>query len=540
MKTQKRWLKIGAVTLAFSCIAGIGLLFDNFVRGGSTDLIRSAVSDISHSSEAAVKEAIASVDHIASESLVVCSPAYIADVAQRVQHSVFLRQVVVENTNGSQFCGSPSAGFDYGEVSTQLPIPGVSETLSAVRVNGSDDHHVMLKITRQIDHTQSISAFVEISGVLAANHVPHELRNADLVTVSFTDGTNLLRIGDESAFDFSNVDGSHIYSTSLAGDLPIVVKAAMPYSIARDRRAKMYIAVLIIASILAFTYLLLGWKIISSMKAPAFDLEHAIQSGEIIPYYQPVIDLSTGKLAGCEMLARWVKPDGDIISPGVFIEYAEVTGLAVPMTISLMEQVKQDLAEMSSQHGDLKIAINLFAGHFNDMNIVADTKKIFADSSISMNQLVFEITERFPLGENSNAVSVISGFHEMGCKLALDDVGTGHSNLAHVQNLGVDIIKIDKVFVDQITDSNSSAPVLDGLVRMAQEMGSDIVAEGVETKEQAAYLSQLGVKNVQGFLFSPAIPAEKYIALIEQMNGLGDASLSPKTDGEKVVNLFAA
>jgi EAL domain-containing protein (putative c-di-GMP-specific phosphodiesterase class I) len=119
--------------------------------------------------------------------------------------------------------------------------------------------------------------------------------------------------------------------------------------------------------------------------------------------------------------------------------------------------------------------------------------------------LVFEITERRPL-ENSAAVnSVISGLHALGARLAMDDAGTGHSNLAYIATLGVDVIKIDRIFVDMIKPGTTQVPVLDGLIAMARDLDCEIVAEGVETEEQAIYLRSHGVIQAQGFIFAPAL-----------------------------------
>jgi len=225
-----------------------------------------------------------------------------------------------------------------------------------------------------------------------------------------------------------------------------------------------------------------------------------------------------------------VKPNGDTISPGVFIEYAEATGLAIPMTISLMETVRGDLEELSSANPGLKISINLFEGHFRDGTIIDDVQAIFTDCDISLRQLVFEITERHPLGDDQQAIRVINGLHALGCKLAMDDVGTGHSNLAYIQTLGVDIIKIDRVFVDSITSEQTSAPVLDSLITMAQELGAGIVAEGVETEVQALYLRARGVKDVQGFLFAPALRAAKYVEMVRTLNHDSGAPSSKQRD----------
>jgi sensor c-di-GMP phosphodiesterase-like protein len=218
-----------------------------------------------------------------------------------------------------------------------------------------------------------------------------------------------------------------------------------------------------------------------------------------------VINLKTGKLSGCEVLCRWEKRNGQVVPPGAFIDYAEVTGLAIPMTLSLMQQVRADLSDLCLEMPDLKISINLFEGHFRDSTIVDDVRAIFGGSSINYRQLVFEITERRPLGNSTQANSVISGFHALGARLAMDDVGTGHSNLAYMQTLGVDVIKIDRVFVDMIKPDTTQLPVLDGLIAMARDLGTEVIAEGVETEAQALYLRSHGVYLAQGFLFAPAL-----------------------------------
>ena len=191
----------------------------------------------------------------------------------------------------------------------------------------------------------------------------------------------------------------------------------------------------------------------------------------------------------------------------------KITGLAIPMTLSLMQQVKSDLSELCSRRPDLKISINLFEGHFRDSHIISDVQAIFGNSNISFRQLVFEITERRPIGNSDTARTVIAGMHKLGVRLAMDDVGTGHSNLAYMQTLGVDVIKIDKVFVDMIKAETKVVPVLDGLIAMCRDLGTDIVAEGGETEAQALYLRARGVVMAQGYLFAPALKVKSFLDL---------------------------
>lgn len=167
----------------------------------------------------------------------------------------------------------------------------------------------------------------------------------------------------------------------------------------------------------------------------------------------------------------------------------------------------------------------MFEGHFRDRTIVDDVQAIFGASPISFNQLTFEITERRPLVNSKQAHDVIAGLHALGCRLALDDVGTGHSNLAYLQTLGVDIIKIDHVFVDMVKAETSQVPVLDGLIIMARDLGTEVVAEGVETEAQALYLRARGVVQAQGFLFAPALKPKSFKDLARALNAPAEAGV---------------
>jgi sensor c-di-GMP phosphodiesterase-like protein len=189
------------------------------------------------------------------------------------------------------------------------------------------------------------------------------------------------------------------------------------------------------------------------------------------------------------------------------------------MTLSLMQQVRSDLGELCLDMPDMTVSINLFEGHFRDTTIVEDVQAIFGGSSIGFRQLVFEITERTPIGNSASAHAVIAGFHALGVRLAMDDVGTGHSNLAYMQTLGVDVIKIDRVFVDMIKSDTQAVPVLDGLISMCRDLGTEIVAEGVETEAQALYLRARGVVMAQGFLFAPALKVAAFKELARALNG---------------------
>ena len=198
---------------------------------------------------------------------------------------------------------------------------------------------------------------------------------------------------------------------------------------------------------------------------PYVSLEKAIRRKEFVPYYQPILDIQSGRLAGCEVLVRWRKPDGTVVSPGHFIDMAESTGLALPMTGLLMEQVAKDLSASYADHPDLKVAINLFNRHFDDLAIVREVEQVFGNSGVRFSQLVFEVTERLPLENLDRARAIIVRMQELGIRVALDDAGTGHGGFAYLQKLGMDIIKIDKLFVDNITADSKHVPIIDSSAR---------------------------------------------------------------------------
>jgi len=504
-----------AIIMAFVPVLSVGYLLDNYVRMHEGELVQEVVNDVSQEAQAAVYEAIDMMNLVVGASPSLCTTSFLDNLGRRMQQAKYVRQVLVADRTGVQYCAALAGDVTYQAISDQLPIPGRAETLRAVSMTGMKIP--MLKITRMIDQNRQISAFVIISPRLAQGRLPVQVSDASMFRVSLTQGSDLLVVGDPKTFD-STASDNYVIANAFAGDVPLRVEVAVPFELLRTGYAEIYVGLVVFASLVGAGILVLTLRVVHRSKIPAFDLEHAIATGAIVPYYQPVIDITTGRISGCEVLARWKKPNGEIISPAVFIEYAEVTGLAIPMTISLMETVKADLEQLSRTDPGLKISINLFEGHFRDGTIIDDVQAIFADSDISFRQLVFEITERHPLGNDEQAIGVINGFHALGCRLAMDDVGTGHSNLAYIQTLGVDIIKIDRVFIKSITSQQTSSPVLDSLITMAQELGSSIVAEGIETEAQALYLRARGVRDVQGFLFAPALPVAKYLEMVRALN----------------------
>ncbi len=528
-------LTLIAAILAFVPVMGVDWLLDNYVRVRERVQLQSSLEAISERIETGAYDAIASLRTVLADSPSLCTPTFISNVHREMQRSLYLKQVVVENADGVQYCDAFGTQVAYSPLSESLAIPGHTEMLAVGTLAGLETP--VLKVTQAFGTTRLVSAFVPVISA-SASGLLSRFKPTAMVRVSLTNGTPVLVAGDTSTYDRGGTD--FIASSVFAGELPIRIEAAVPFAMVRADYTDLDVSFTVIACLMSGAFLVLALQYVRRSKLPAFDLERAIAAGELKPYYQPVINLKTGKLAGCEVLCRWEKRNGEVVMPGQFIEYAEITGLAIPMTLSLMQQVRNDLGDLCLEMPDMKVSINLFEGHFRDSTIVEDVQAIFGGSTVSFRQLVFEITERTPIGNSASAHAVIAGFHALGVRLAMDDVGTGHSNLAYMQTLGVDVIKIDRVFVDMIRSDTQAVPVLDGLISMCRDLGTEIVAEGVETEAQALYLRSRGVVMAQGFLFAPALKVAAFKELARALNGVPKADSLPAAPAETVVTAGAA
>lgn len=500
-------LMLLSAILAFVPIVAVDYLLDAYVRHREKGIVQQYVETVSSYIDASAMDGVTALRQVIAGSPSLCTPTFVTNAQAAIENSLRLKQFLVENLDGVQYCDAYGRIVTYSPLSHPLPVPGLTETMTVVKLG--DMAMPALKITQTFGETRRISAFTPLLGQSEAD-ITRNLSDSSMMRVTLTNGLPIVTIGDPNGFDRRADNDDYISAQGYAGQFPIKVELALPFAMARAKYADLDVVFTVIACIASGAFLLLNLGYVRRSRVPAFNLERAIERNEIRPYYQPVINLRTGELVGCEVLCRWEKRNGEVVPPGAFIDYAEVTGLAIPMTVSLMQQVRNDLGELSKTIPNLKISINLFEGHFRDAAIVDDVQAIFGPSPISFRQLVFEITERRPLHNSVATTSVISGLHALGARLAMDDAGTGHSNLAYLATLGVDVIKIDRIFVDMITPGVNQVPVLDGLIAMARDLDCEIVAEGVETEAQALYLRSRGVLHAQGYIFAPALKVSAF------------------------------
>ncbi len=316
---------------------------------------------------------------------------------------------------------------------------------------------------------------------------------------------------------------------------PIMAEISVPASAVLKLVESLEFLVNIAAGLFGTLFVLMA---IWMNRRPEVDDEFAlaIRNSEFFPYYQPVMDLATGQLRGCEVLVRWIRKDGTVVPPGMFMHYAENSGHIFEITKQLMEKTVAEVGKLYADHPSFKLSVNLFAGHFDDREIVDDVQHIYGDGPISYHQLVFEVTERQPLRDIDKARRIMAELRSLGAKVALDDAGTGHGGLAYLQQLGIDIIKIDKMFIDALGSDHSSTTIVDTLVELAGNLGMGIIAEGVETMEQIEKLREMGVTTAQGYIFAPPLPGKLYIELANALAHTEAEAASELDDSMRPIN----
>ena len=264
---------------------------------------------------------------------------------------------------------------------------------------------------------------------------------------------------------------------------------------------------------------------------PADEIERALRAGEFVPYFQPIINITSGRLRGAEVLVRWRKPDGSLALPAAFIPLLESSGLIFEVTRALMRRARDDVAAAYADRPHLRLGFNLAASHFNDESIVRDVRSIFERSPVRLSQVVLEVTERQPLQNLTETRRVVAALQGLGVAVAIDDVGTGHSGLSYMLKLGADLIKIDKMFIDAIGTDRNSTTIIETLVDLARNMHMDIIAEGVERFEQVVLLRDLGIQAAQGYVFAPPLPASSFLQLIEAIEPRPQAAAVERGEG---------
>ena len=242
------------------------------------------------------------------------------------------------------------------------------------------------------------------------------------------------------------------------------------------------------------------------------ELRRALAHGDIRVYFQPRIEVQTGRIVGAEALVRWFHPQRGMIPPDVFIPVCEDCGLICELGAMVLDASARQQVAWAAQGWPLKISVNLSPRQFFYNALLQDVRDILDRTGCDPRGIELEITESVLLGHDGRTVATLEALSAMGLGIAIDDFGTGYSNLAYLHRYPVDTLKIDRSFIRSL----DSLPALtEMIVTMCQVLKVNMVAEGVETAEQLAWLQARKVHEYQGFLFSPAVPPEAFERLLQ-------------------------
>ncbi len=250
-------------------------------------------------------------------------------------------------------------------------------------------------------------------------------------------------------------------------------------------------------------------------------LRHAIEQGELRVYYQPQVDIASGRIIGAEALVRWQDPVEGLIPPLRFIPIAEETGLIADIGgWVLRETCRQGRQWLDAGLPPLTLAVNVSSQQFRRSDICALVATVLSDTGFPPQQLELEITESGLMENQDNAAAILNNLRAQGVRLAIDDFGTGYSSLAYLKHFPLDVLKIDKSFIDDIPFQQDDMEIAATIVAMGHILGFKVLAEGVETMAQLEFLQEKGCDMYQGYIKSKPVPAHEFIELLREQQDL--------------------
>lgn len=250
-------------------------------------------------------------------------------------------------------------------------------------------------------------------------------------------------------------------------------------------------------------------------------LRQAVEHHEFTLHYQPKVEVASGRLCALEALLRWERPDYGAVSPAVFVPILESLGLIVPVGRWVIEQVCRQIAEwQQGPIGPVEVSVNVSGHQLIEGDLIADIARLLKQNQVEPHWLEVELTEGSLMENTQHTIASLQRLHTMGVKISIDDFGTGYSSLAYLRRFPIDTLKIDIAFIREVTSNPQDAAITRTIIELAHSLNLRVVAEGVETQAQLAFLKEAGCDQIQGYLFSRPLPVETLERLLlERLEG---------------------
>jgi sensor c-di-GMP phosphodiesterase-like protein len=348
-------------------------------------------------------------------------------------------------------------------------------------------------------------------------------RDISLNIVGYSSGRLILKRGEfktswlrkiPKGGAISFFDGQHVVAQRRSNEFDVIALAAVPVKYVRIRSKDLSVVLLPVGVLAAFVLATALYFLARQYVSLPSILQQALKRDEFFLLYQPVVDLQTGRCIGAETLIRWKRANGDVVNPDLFIPIAEENNLIKRITAHLLGLIERDVPNLIKNHPDMHVGINLSAADLQSDAIVSCLREFLRRTGMKPHNLMVEATERGFINTGlSHAVA--RDLRALGISVAIDDFGTGYSSLSYLTTFKVDFLKIDKSFVDTIGTEAATSTVILHIIEMAKSLDIKMIAEGVETEEQAQFLRDRGVQYGQGWLFGKAMPIEELTQLLK-------------------------
>lgn len=454
-----------------------------------------------------IDQAISAVDDINRYKGSICSHAH-TEAMRRVALEYRYVQEVMFQQNGRILCSSLES-FNHGDAlgkPDRQGIHGFSAWYTIPSTPGFQRKMVYIGKEPHLALTDPMS-FIDVLpfGNYALNVAMVGLHNNQLIASSSRYVPEAWRVPlEQGAEEFQSEDNFFVIRRDENLGLAMIAWASMePLTTAWYQQLFIWLPVGLIVSLAAGGFLI---RVLRRLLSPRYRLMDAIKNHEISVVYQPIVHLQSGESVGAEALIRWQQQDGSMLNPDVFIPLAEQTGLVTQLTEQVIEIIFHELGDWLHKHPLHHISVNMGTRDVRSLHILEVIRPYLARYLVKPGQIAFEITER-GFADPKITAPIIAQYREAGHAIYIDDFGTGYSSLSYLQDLDVDILKIDKSFVDALEYKN----VTPHIIEMAKALNILMVAEGIETPGQATWLRKQGVQYGQGWLFSKALSKDKFI-----------------------------
>jgi EAL domain-containing protein (putative c-di-GMP-specific phosphodiesterase class I) len=468
-----------------------------------TEQLRSDLAARLKLSDQALSQVIADIDrdlqHLTSKKAVLfsCDMDTQQDLTRMAINSVLVREFFLQASTGEEVCGSfgqTNATWRLKRNINEAPI----DSRDQLQIVPSESIRSGIIVARPLEGQFAV-AIIDPRQLL--DRIPSH-RDGEILTLNTTGGFTLASLGgrEPTAMLVEPID------KSLSG-WPLVLRGAVSdQQMLNALSSQLFFW--IIASVLLTILLVIGinryWRRQSSK---AVRLQRALRKRRFAPVVQPIVCSKTGVCVGVEVLIRWKHPVRGLVAPAEFIDYAERSGLIVPMSDLLMRQAHQQLADVAIANPALYFSFNVTPVQLASPFFTQTLLEIFDGSPLGPERVLLELTERDLVDEQVRAE--LTRLRAKGFKIAIDDFGTGQSSLSVLQDLAIDKLKIDRAFVNTISQDVNGQPVLDAIISLAHRLNLDMVAEGIEEIAQANYLRKKNVHAMQGYFFAkPMTPLD--------------------------------